>query len=324
MIAESNFDVSKPKLTLDSSAHSDRSSSMDADITESGSDSEQLGSLISPKSSDLTEASTAFSDNQETPRHMTGMTDMASNASSRVTSTVTSPTAGFQRPRQPFQTQGGRPQRRALFPSQLPPDEDQKLPIRPNAEECLFYIHTGWCGYGSGCRYNHPPEKMALHKPKAYNSLGLPLREGVPDCSYFLRMGTCKFASTCKFNHPQYVIDTAIAQQQGGPVSPQQQQPAMMLPQAAMGSYPPPTASMSPQHRPRNSSGNLSATTSPIIGPMTAPSFAMAPPPSPVAAPYGQPYFIYYVPQAAPEPCWQLMTTGRCALGNQCPYVHQM
>lgn len=29
-------------------------------------------------------------------------------------------------------------------------------PDRPGEPNCLYYLRTGLCGYGSNCRYNHP------------------------------------------------------------------------------------------------------------------------------------------------------------------------
>lgn len=29
-------------------------------------------------------------------------------------------------------------------------------PVRPDAEDCSFYIRTGNCKYGSSCKFNHP------------------------------------------------------------------------------------------------------------------------------------------------------------------------
>lgn len=29
-------------------------------------------------------------------------------------------------------------------------------PDRPGEPDCLFYLRTGLCGYGSNCRFNHP------------------------------------------------------------------------------------------------------------------------------------------------------------------------
>lgn len=72
-------------------------------------------------------------------------------------------------------------------------------PDRPGAPDCIFYLRTGLCGFGSNCRYNHP----------TYNGQGaqdrgeLPERVGQPDCQYFLKTGTCKYGASCKYHHPR-------------------------------------------------------------------------------------------------------------------------
>lgn len=29
-------------------------------------------------------------------------------------------------------------------------------PDRPGQQDCIYYLRTGLCGYGTNCRYNHP------------------------------------------------------------------------------------------------------------------------------------------------------------------------
>ncbi|XP_043692174.1 zinc finger CCCH domain-containing protein 66 isoform X2 [Telopea speciosissima] len=72
-------------------------------------------------------------------------------------------------------------------------------PDRPGEPDCIYYLKTGLCGYGSNCRFNHPAYtgQAALHRGE------LPERIGQPDCQYFLKTGTCKFGATCKYHHPR-------------------------------------------------------------------------------------------------------------------------
>ncbi|XP_004304076.1 PREDICTED: zinc finger CCCH domain-containing protein 3 [Fragaria vesca subsp. vesca] len=72
-------------------------------------------------------------------------------------------------------------------------------PDRPGEPDCIYYLRTGLCGYGSNCRFNHP--KYASQA--AQYSGELPERVGQPDCGYYLKTGTCKYGSTCKFHHPR-------------------------------------------------------------------------------------------------------------------------
>ncbi|KAE9606215.1 hypothetical protein Lal_00025348 [Lupinus albus] len=74
------------------------------------------------------------------------------------------------------------------------------FPERPGEPDCLYYLRTGMCGYGSNCRYNHP----ANVSPGTHYGEELPERIGQPDCEYFLKTGTCKYGSTCKYHHPRY------------------------------------------------------------------------------------------------------------------------
>ncbi|XP_006829499.2 zinc finger CCCH domain-containing protein ZFN-like isoform X2 [Amborella trichopoda] len=71
-------------------------------------------------------------------------------------------------------------------------------PERPGQPDCVYYLRTGMCGYGSNCRFNHPPDprQVVLYRGE------LPERDGQPDCQYFLKTGTCKFGPTCKYHHP--------------------------------------------------------------------------------------------------------------------------
>ncbi|GFY99106.1 zinc finger C-x8-C-x5-C-x3-H type family protein [Actinidia rufa] len=72
-------------------------------------------------------------------------------------------------------------------------------PDRPGEPDCMYYLRTGLCGYGSKCKFHHP------------NSAGnggrysgeLPERVGQPDCVFYLKTGTCKYGSACKYHHPR-------------------------------------------------------------------------------------------------------------------------
>lgn len=32
-------------------------------------------------------------------------------------------------------------------------------PERPDEDDCIYYLRTGFCGYGARCRFNHPRER---------------------------------------------------------------------------------------------------------------------------------------------------------------------
>ncbi|KAL0354268.1 UNVERIFIED_CONTAM: Zinc finger CCCH domain-containing protein 3 [Sesamum angustifolium] len=81
-------------------------------------------------------------------------------------------------------------------------DERGLFPDRPGEPDCLYYLRTGTCGYGSNCRFNHPSNAgEQVHGVK--NTSELPERAGKPDCGFYLKTGTCKYGSTCKYHHPK-------------------------------------------------------------------------------------------------------------------------
>ncbi|KAJ9543005.1 hypothetical protein OSB04_022712 [Centaurea solstitialis] len=78
-------------------------------------------------------------------------------------------------------------------------------PERPGMADCAYYMRTGTCGYGSKCRYNHPPDRSSSAGGAARSAGGAyPERPGEPPCQYYLRTGTCKFGASCKFHHPRH------------------------------------------------------------------------------------------------------------------------
>ncbi|KAI4301362.1 hypothetical protein L6164_034649 [Bauhinia variegata] len=79
----------------------------------------------------------------------------------------------------------------------------ESYPERPGVPNCVYYMRTGFCGYGSRCRYNHPRDRAAV--AAAVRATGeYPERVGEPPCQYYLKTGTCKFGASCKFHHPKH------------------------------------------------------------------------------------------------------------------------
>ncbi|KAI4349618.1 hypothetical protein L6164_010184 [Bauhinia variegata] len=79
----------------------------------------------------------------------------------------------------------------------------ESYPERPGVPNCVYYMRTGFCGYGSRCRYNHPRDRAAV--AAAVIATGeYPERVGEPPCLYYLKTGTCKFGASCKFHHPKH------------------------------------------------------------------------------------------------------------------------
>ena len=38
----------------------------------------------------------------------------------------------------------------------------EAYPQRAGAPDCAYYMRTGVCGYGSRCRFNHPPDRASV------------------------------------------------------------------------------------------------------------------------------------------------------------------
>ncbi|KVI02481.1 hypothetical protein Ccrd_019267 [Cynara cardunculus var. scolymus] len=65
--------------------------------------------------------------------------------------------------------------------------QTHQYPVRSDAKDCLFFVHTGSCSFGSSCRFNHPSP-------------------GEKICSFYMRTGLCGFGAACKFHHPEPVF----------------------------------------------------------------------------------------------------------------------
>ncbi|KAH8495096.1 hypothetical protein H0E87_018324 [Populus deltoides] len=80
---------------------------------------------------------------------------------------------------------------------------ESEYPERPNEQDCMYYLRTGFCGYGARCRYNHPRDRTAVLGAARAGGGEFPERVGQPLCQYYMRTGTCKFGASCKYNHPK-------------------------------------------------------------------------------------------------------------------------
>lgn len=38
----------------------------------------------------------------------------------------------------------------------------ESYPERPDEPNCIYYLRTGFCGYGNRCRFNHPRDRSAV------------------------------------------------------------------------------------------------------------------------------------------------------------------
>ncbi|CAH2049183.1 unnamed protein product [Thlaspi arvense] len=83
------------------------------------------------------------------------------------------------------------------------------VPERPDVPDCMFYLKTGFCGFGARCRFNHSGTVVRCQVVGAMRAGGgeYPERVGQPVCQYYTRTGTCKYGASCKYHHPRQEVD---------------------------------------------------------------------------------------------------------------------
>ncbi|XP_024025011.1 zinc finger CCCH domain-containing protein 43 [Morus notabilis] len=88
-----------------------------------------------------------------------------------------------------------------------------QYPVRPEAEDCSFYLKTGNCKFGSNCKFNHPVRRKnnQASKEKAKEWEESTEKPGQSECKYYLRSGGCKFGKACKYNHSRGKTSVAPA-----------------------------------------------------------------------------------------------------------------
>ncbi|KAF4382893.1 hypothetical protein G4B88_021676 [Cannabis sativa] len=184
----------------------------------------------------------------------------------------------------------------------------ESYPERPGVPNCVYYMRTGYCGYGNRCRYNHPRDRAAsmgfilidieecttyfvcnlissnnvlinlvcfnmyLKVAAAVRATGeYPERVGEPICQ-------CKFGLTCKFHHPQPAGTsvTASAPQFYPPV----QSPSVPMPDQFGG----PSTSLRVARPPLVPGSYVQGTYGPVLFP-----HGVVPLPGPVLSPGAQP-----------------------------------
>ncbi|XVF11616.1 hypothetical protein REPUB_Repub08aG0042600 [Reevesia pubescens] len=75
-------------------------------------------------------------------------------------------------------------------------------PVRPEAEDCPYYMKTGLCKFGSNCKFNHPVRrKNQAVKDKLNEKDESTEKPSQTECKYYLRTGGCKFGKACRYNH---------------------------------------------------------------------------------------------------------------------------
>ncbi|KAH7577259.1 hypothetical protein JRO89_XS01G0228700 [Xanthoceras sorbifolium] len=75
-----------------------------------------------------------------------------------------------------------------------------EYPLRPYAEDCPYYLRTGYCNFGFQCKFNHPVRK-GFQGVKEKEKGGFSEQPGQIQCKFYLNSGGCKYGVTCRFNH---------------------------------------------------------------------------------------------------------------------------
>ncbi|KAI5569378.1 hypothetical protein BDE02_12G073300 [Populus trichocarpa] len=77
-----------------------------------------------------------------------------------------------------------------------------QYPVRPEAEDCAFYMKTGTCKFGANCKFNHPlRRKNQTVKEKTKEREEATEKPSLIECKYYLKTGGCKYGTACRFNH---------------------------------------------------------------------------------------------------------------------------
>ncbi|CAH9109843.1 unnamed protein product [Cuscuta epithymum] len=86
-------------------------------------------------------------------------------------------------------------------------------PLRPDAEDCAFYMKTGTCKFGFQCKFNHPRRKSQWPKDKGMLKENNPERTVQTECKYYLSTGGCKYGKNCKYNHSREKFQVSLVQE---------------------------------------------------------------------------------------------------------------
>ncbi|KAK2992012.1 hypothetical protein RJ640_014873 [Escallonia rubra] len=89
-------------------------------------------------------------------------------------------------------------------------DGAESYPERPDEADCIYYLRTGFCGYGARCRFNHPRDRSSVMGSMRASGGEYPERVGQPVCQYYMRTGMCKFGASCKYHHPRQGGGSAV------------------------------------------------------------------------------------------------------------------
>lgn len=58
----------------------------------------------------------------------------------------------------------------------------ESYPERPDEPDCIYYLRTGFCGYGNRCRFNHPRDRGTVKCVYFLQAMVLKLVSRLHDC----------------------------------------------------------------------------------------------------------------------------------------------
>ncbi|GMN56846.1 hypothetical protein TIFTF001_025956 [Ficus carica] len=204
-----------------------------------------------------------------------------------------------------------------------------QYPVRPEAEDCSYYLKTGNCKFGSNCKFNHPVRRKnnQAAKEKAKEREESTERTGQSEC---------KYGTNCRFNHPDPTDsagETSAKHGNGGPVSfqgtSQSTIPSWSVPRPPLNETAP--APFVPVMIPPNQGvPSQNAEWNGYQAPVYLPDRNLPPPPPYVPATETNIY-PHYPPQkqvdgyperpGQPE-CSYFLKTGDCKFKSNCKYHH--
>ncbi|KAK4436905.1 Zinc finger CCCH domain-containing protein 43 [Sesamum alatum] len=75
-------------------------------------------------------------------------------------------------------------------------------PMRPDAEDCAYYMKFGSCKFGLNCKFNHPPRRKNQGvKEKVMHGEENSEKAGQTECKYYLTAGGCRYGKDCNYSH---------------------------------------------------------------------------------------------------------------------------
>ncbi|KAI8566566.1 hypothetical protein RHMOL_Rhmol02G0050300 [Rhododendron molle] len=95
---------------------------------------------------------------------------------------------------------------------------EYSYPEHPDRDDCINYLTTGFCSYGTRCGFNHPRDRassvcwlLIVQNAEPTGIFGLnsgveysyPEHPDRDDCINYLTTGFCSYGTRCGFNHPR-------------------------------------------------------------------------------------------------------------------------